>query len=734
MRRDAIAALACAAWACAAGAGVGQEVPGDANPPTPWLESEDVAVSVDSGLVRAAGEGPQVVFSTDIVVDGAPWLRLRFDEAMLPGDPRGASGAYLAITSHLDGAVQFLGAEHLAQWQNSSAYFNGDAVTVDLIAVPGTGDARLVMTSVIAGVGQGGAIASICDGFDDRLPSDDPRAARALPVGCTAWLIDDCQHCLLTAGHCQGGASIIEFNVPLSNGEGGILHPPPEDQYAADPASLQGNGGQGVGNDWAYFGCFPNPNTGLTPAEAQGDYYVLAESQPPVQGQDIRITGYGTTGNQVPPEWNLAQKTHTGPFVTSSGSLVQYRTDTTGGNSGSPVIDESTGMAIGIHTHGGCNDGGGANSGTGISHPGLIGALAVPAGVCECPGLEFEFPSGRPDVIDPAGGTTMLVAVGGGEGITPPPGTGVLHVDSGVGFVAIPMSQISENLYEATFPAVTCLAPVAYYVSAESTDEEVFTSPTNAPGESYPTVAASGVEPIAMFDLEQDAGWTVGAPDDDATTGVWERGNPIGTAAQPENDHTEGGTDCYFTGQGTMGGDLGENDVDNGKTSLTSPAFDLEGAEAVELSYWRWYSNTTGGAPNADIFVVQASDDDGATWQTVEITGPDGPGTNGGWTNATIRLTDFVEATSSVRVRFVASDESDPSLVEAAVDDIVLTSLLCGASCPADFNGDGELSVLDFVAFQIAFVGGDDSADFNGDGELSVLDFVSFQVAFVAGC
>ena len=54
--------------------------------------------------------------------------------------------------------------------------------------------------------------------------------------------------------------------------------------------------------------------------------------------------------------------------------------------------------------------------------------------------------------------------------------------------------------------------------------------------------------------------------------------------------------------------------------------------------------------------------------------------------------------------------------------------------CPADFNGDGSLDVLDFVAFQEAFTAGDERADANGDGALNVLDFVAFQDLFVGGC
>src|SRR5262245_58843510 len=62
---------------------------------------------------------------------------------------------------------------------------------------------------------------------------------------------------------------------------------------------------------------------------------------------------------------------------------IQYRTDTTGGNSGSPVAHGENGDAIGIHTHGGCTTSGtGENSGTASNHSGLQAALAAPIGVC----------------------------------------------------------------------------------------------------------------------------------------------------------------------------------------------------------------------------------------------------------------------------------------------------------------------------------------------------------------
>lgn len=59
---------------------------------------------------------------------------------------------------------------------------------------------------------------------------------------------------------------------------------------------------------------------------------------------------------------------------------------------------------------------------------------------------------------------------------------------------------------------------------------------------------------------------------------------------------------------------------------------------------------------------------------------------------------------------------------------------LLGSLCRADIDGDGELTVFDFLGFQNLFATGDLRADFDGDGELTVFDFLAFQNAFAIGC
>ena len=83
-----------------------------------------------------------------------------------------------------------------------------------------------------------------------------------------------------------------------------------------------------------------------------------------------------------------------------------------------------------------------------------------------------------------------------------------------------------------------------------------------------------------------------------------------------------------------------------------------------------------------------------------------------------------------LQVRFSFQGDASDSWY---LDDIGVGTEPAGG-CLADFNADGMLSILDFVAFQVAFAAGEDAADCNADGVLSVLDFVCFQQAFVAGC
>jgi hypothetical protein len=72
----------------------------------------------------------------------------------------------------------------------------------------------------------------------------------------------------------------------------------------------------------------------------------------------------------------------------------------------------------------------------------------------------------------------------------------------------------------------------------------------------------------------------------------------------------------------------------------------------------------------------------------------------------------------------------DPALGVVAIDPIATGCL----DCPQDLDGDGALTIFDFLVFQGLFAIGDPAADFDGDGTLTIFDFLSFQSAFATGC
>jgi hypothetical protein len=183
-----------------------------------------------------------------------------------------------------------------------------------------------------------------------------------------------------------------------------------------------------------------------------------------------------------------------------------------------------------------------------------------------------------------------------------------------------------------------------------------------------------------MFDLESSQGFLAGAAGDTATAGVWERVDPVGTVAQPEDDHTPGpGTTCYVTGA--------FSDVDGGRTTLLSPLIDLSGDVEPWIGYWRWYSNNTSGDPGTDRLTIDVSDDGGANWTRVETVGPTGAGTAGGWYYHVFRVSDLVSPTSEIMLRFVATDYLASTVVEAAIDDVVVIDCAsCSVAAPGEVD------------------------------------------------
>ncbi len=311
---------------------------------------------------------------------------------------------------------------------------------------------------------------------------------------------------------------------------------------------------------------------------------------------------------------------------------------------------------------------------------------------------------------------------------------------SGGSFTQVAMSDQGGGVYRATVPGLNCADVPELYFEAAGAVTGVARAPAGAPASTYGFDVGT-----SMVNFEDDAetnmGWSLGVAGDTATTGVWVRAEPVGTDAQPELDHSDPGTLCFVTGNGAVGGGVGDNDVDGGLTTLRSPTFDLSGVDSATISYWRWYSNSAGAAPGADTFRVDISNNNGSTWTNAETVGPTGPGTNGGWVFASFDPAAFVPLTDQMRVRFVAEDAASGSIVEAAIDDFRIDTADCvdvTPSCPGDVNNSGAIDVDDLNAILAAFgnnVGIGSPIDIaNNDGVIDVDDLNVILASFGASC
>lgn len=342
----------------------------------------------------------------------------------------------------------------------------------------------------------------------------------------------------------------------------------------------------------------------------------------------------------------------------------------------------------------------------------------------------------NPATVLPAGGTALSARVTARSAENPITSVQML-IDTGSGFVAVPASDNTDGTWSAATPPASCGTAVRAYFTATTAQGDTATFPANAPAETLAFEVADEILEIFADDFSTNRGWVVGAPGDNATSGIWTRVIPVGTAAQPGT--VIEGDRCYVTGQHNGGG-VGSNDIDGGRTTLTTPVLDLSQAnESATISYWRWFSNSAGASPFEDVFRIDISNNNGQTWTSVEIVGPTGPQVSGGWFQHTFRPADLLPLTAQMRMRFVAADEGAGSIVEAAIDAFRIETLLCEdpAGCSsADLAAPFDvLNFFDLAAYLSLFNAGDPAADLAAPfGTLNFFDLSTYLSLYNAGC
>ena len=146
---------------------------------------------------------------------------------------------------------------------------------------------------------------------------------------------------MVTAGHClSGGGSVVQFNVPASNGDCSTNNPPVADQFpVTDEAGVNG----GVGNDYGALQIGTN-SSGQTPYDRYGLFVPVASSVP--GSGTLSNHGYGVDSQC---DRSQTQQTHSGPILYTDSTTVVYDVDVTYGNSGSSLV--YGGEIVGVVTH-----------------------------------------------------------------------------------------------------------------------------------------------------------------------------------------------------------------------------------------------------------------------------------------------------------------------------------------------------------------------------------------------
>ena len=298
-----------------------------------WPVGNHAWIGLNTGTLDNDAKEQHVLFDDIVAVSNAAWIRLHFGATKLDRD------SFIRVTSLRDGEVQELDASTLSLWKSSSAYFNGNAVRVELIAGGLTNNTMSIETAtwelMDSDRGDGCGICSA----DDRTPSSDNRFARLMPVGCSATMYNT-DSCFVTAGHCLYSADVLEFNVPDSNSNCSVNHPPVVDQF---PVIAQAGNDGGVGSDYGGMKAGTN-SSGETPYERYGTMAPIASSIP--SSGYLTVNGYGVDSQCVRSQ---TQQFCDGPMLSLTGDTVIYNLDVTYGNSGSSIL--YNGEIIGVVTH-----------------------------------------------------------------------------------------------------------------------------------------------------------------------------------------------------------------------------------------------------------------------------------------------------------------------------------------------------------------------------------------------
>jgi carboxypeptidase T len=172
-------------------------------------------------------------------------------------------------------------------------------------------------------------------------------------------------------------------------------------------------------------------------------------------------------------------------------------------------------------------------------------------------------------------------------------------------------------------------------------------------------------------DLEVGRGWQRDAlGTDTATAGRWQRGNPAPTttaSGRKQPDTVPSGRYAFVTGA-AAGTSAAANDLDGGRTTMTSPEIVLPSATGQRLQF-RWSFAHDSLASSADELRIEVLD--GGSAATVFVVRGAATQRSASWHLTSVDLSAWAGRTIHLRVS--ATDAGTNGILEALVDDVRVT-------------------------------------------------------------
>ena len=193
------------------------------------------------------------------------------------------------------------------------------------------------------------------------------------------------------------------------------------------------------------------------------------------------------------------------------------------------------------------------------------------------------------------------------------------------------------------------------------------------------------LEPGYYDDFSTDLGWTVVST---SPTGHWEIAEPFGTQVNNQFGNANSdvdddyGKNAFVTGNNGTG--AGDDDVDDGYTTLTSPSIDLAAFTSCEIHLSTWFVNAGGNGIANDTMNIYL--ENGVSRIAMERIVE----SNSQWLAKTYSVTnDQLEFTNNMRIIVKAEDYAPGHVVEGGIDKFWLTSTKTNSV--TDYNSDVKI-------------------------------------------